>query len=124
MLAVARAAIVLAASLAVGGMALVALPALGTVPALAAVAAAFSFCNAASRAMIFGLLSIEVPAERRGTTLNLVYLPLYLAGIVGPTLSSLFVGLGVEAPFRLAGAVLFAGGLRVAAPIARRAVTR
>ena len=35
-------------------------------------------------AMVFGLLATEVPAERRSATLNLVYLPLYAAGIIGP----------------------------------------
>jgi MFS family permease len=114
---------VLAASLVLGGGALIALPTLPTVLTLAAVAAVFSLSNAASRAMIFGLLSIEIAPERRGTTLNLVYLPLYVAGIVGPTLSSIVVGAGVDAPFRLAGAVLLAGGLRVGVPLARRAVT-
>ena len=34
--------------------------------------------------MIFGLLATELPADRRSAALNLVYLPLYAAGIVGP----------------------------------------
>ena len=33
--------------------------------------------------MVFALLGTEVPPERRSQTLNLVYLPLYLGGIVG-----------------------------------------
>jgi hypothetical protein len=70
--------------------------------------------------MIFGLLSIEVAPERRGTTLNLVYLPLYLAGIIGPTLSSVIVGAGIDAPFRAAGAVLIVGGAHVALSLVRR----
>lgn len=104
---------VLGASLVLGGLALVVLPTLPTVVALVVFSATFSLCNAASRAMIFGLLSMEVAPERRGTTLNLVYLPLYLAGIIGPTLSSVIVGAGIDAPFRVAGAVLVVGGAHV-----------
>jgi hypothetical protein len=42
-----------------------------------------------------------------------VYLPLYLAGIMGPTLSSVLVGAGIDAPFRVAGAVLVVSGAHV-----------
>ena len=45
-------------------------------------------------AMVFGLLAIEVPAERRSATLNLVYLPLYAAGIVGPALGAVVAAIG------------------------------
>ena len=48
--------------------------------------------------MVFGLLAIEVPPERRSATLNLVYLPLYAAGIVGPA-----IGAGVVTASGLAG---------------------
>lgn len=115
---------VLAASLALGGVALVALPSLPTVAGLAVLAATFSLCNASSRAMIFGLLSIDIAPERRGTTLNLVYLPLYIAGIVGPTMGSVLVGSGIEVPFRVAGALLVVGGIRVALPLLRRSRSR
>ncbi len=39
---------------------------------------------ATTGAMVFSLLATEVPPERRSATLNLVYLPLYIAGIIGP----------------------------------------
>ena len=55
--------------------------------------------SAAISAMIFGLLATEVPAERRSATLNLVYLPLYAAGIVGPTIGAVVVNAGLPAPF-------------------------
>ena len=39
-------------------------------------------------AMVFSLLATEVPPERRSATLNLVYLPLYVAGIIGPAMGA------------------------------------
>ena len=75
--------------------------------------------------MVFGLLATEVPAERRSPTLNLVYLPLYAAGIVGPAVGSQVVQLGLPSPFVLGGLVFVAGAVVVwrrrpepAAPIA------
>ena len=42
------------------------------------------------------MLGTEVARERRSQTLNLVYLPLYFAGIVGPAVGSV-VATGVAA---------------------------
>ena len=72
--------------------------------------------------MVFGLLAIEVPAERRSATLNLVYLPLYAAGIVGPALGAIVVSVGLRAPFWLGAAVYLVGarGRRPAQPASRR----
>ena len=53
-------------------------------------------------AMVFGLLATEVPEERRSATLNLVYLPLYAAGIIGPIVGAIVVGRGIWAPFAVA----------------------
>ena len=55
--------------------------------------------------MVFGLLATEVPEERRSATLNLVYLPLYAAGIIGPIIGAIVVGIGIWAPFAVAAAV-------------------
>jgi len=63
--------------------------------------------------MIFALLAIRVPEDRRSTTLNLVYLPLYLAGIVGGSLGSILVQAGLDRPL-LAGALLMLGALVLA----------
>ena len=63
--------------------------------------------------MVIALLAIDVPAERRSATLNLVYLPLYAAGIVGPTLGAIVVSAGLWAPFWL-GAAIYLGGAVVA----------
>jgi hypothetical protein len=63
--------------------------------------------------MVFGLLATEVPPERRSTTLNLVYLPLYAAGIVGPAIGGVVVQAGVAAPFLVGGVVLALGVIGV-----------
>jgi MFS family permease len=101
---------VLLGALLIGGVALAVMPAAPGVPALAAAALVFAACAAAVSAMVFGLLATEVPAERRSTTLNLVYLPLYAAGIVGPATGALVVSTGgLAAPF-LTGALVFVLG--------------
>ena len=65
--------------------------------------------------MVFSLLATEVPPERRSATLNLVYLPLYAAGIVGPALGAGVAAVaGVDGPFWLGAAVFVAGAVVVA----------
>jgi predicted MFS family arabinose efflux permease len=65
--------------------------------------------------MVFSLLATEVPPERRSQTLNLVYLPLYAAGIVGPAFGGTIAGLtGPSGPFWAAAAVFLAGAVVVA----------
>lgn len=89
-------------------------PAIGGVPLLAVIAVGFSAATSTVSAMVFGLLATEVPAERRSQTLNLVYLPLYAAGIIGPALGGLVVGFGLAAPFLLGTVVFVAGAIGVA----------
>jgi MFS family permease len=63
-------------------------------------------------AMVFGMLATEIPADRRSATLNLVYLPLYAAGIVGPAVGAGVTSLGgVAGPFVVAGAIFLLGAL-------------
>ena len=98
---------VLVGALSIGGVALAIMPFAPALGWLAATALVFAACAAAVSAMIFGLLATEVPAERRSATLNLVYLPLYAAGIVGPATGAVVVAVGgLAAPF-VAGAVVF-----------------
>ena len=106
---------VLVAALAGGGLALAGMPFAASLGLLALISVAFAACSAAVSAMVFGLLAIEVPPERRSTTLNLVYLPLYAAGIIGPAAGSVVAGsVGASGPF-LVGAVVFGlGALAVA----------
>jgi MFS family permease len=101
---------VLVGALIGGGLALFAMVLVGSVGSLALSALLFAAMNATIGAMVFGLLATEVPADRRSATLNLAYLPLYAAGIVGPALGALVArGLGLDAPFVLGGCVLLAG---------------
>ena len=105
---------VLITSLFVGGLALVAVPLVATVPTLAVSVLIFTAANGLVGAMVFSLLATEVPAARRSQTLNLVYLPLYAAGIIGP-----IVGAGVstvagpDGPFWVGAAVFLVGAVVV-----------
>ncbi|MHB0869904.1 MAG: MFS transporter [Chloroflexota bacterium] len=96
---------VLVPSLVGSGVALVLMPFAPTVLWLAAVSATLSVLSGAVSAMVFGLLAEEVPPDRRSATLNLVYLPLYLAGIVGPAMGALIATAGLPLVFVLGGLV-------------------
>src|SRR4051812_4711836 len=106
---------VLLIALVVGGIALLAVPLVPTVPALALAVLGFTAANGLVGAMVFSLLATEVPAERRSQTLNLVYLPLYGAGIIGPAVGGALAGpLGAGAPFWAGAAVFLVGAVVVA----------
>ena len=106
---------VLVGALAGGGLALLAVPLASTVGLLALSVLVFTACNATVGAMVFGLLATETPPERRSATLNLVYLPLYAAGIVGPAIGGAIAPLtGVAGPFWVGAAIFLFGALVVA----------
>jgi len=106
---------VLIGAMFVGGVALIAVPLAMAIPVLALAVLVFSASNAIVGAMVFSLLATEVPAERRSQTLNLVYLPLYAAGVVGPAVGGTIAGItGPDGPF-WAGAVVFLVGAAVVA---------
>lgn len=114
---------VLIASLVGAGLALTAVPAAPTVFSLAVTNAAVAAFNASTSAMVFGLLAVQVAPERRSATLNLVLLPLYLAGIVGPAAGALIVLAGLQAVFYTAACIVWIGAaielarpLRLASP--------
>lgn len=105
---------VLVGALAGGGLALLAVPFVRGVDLLALSVLAFTAFNGAVGAMVFGLLATEVPPDRRSATLNLVYLPLYAAGIVGPTLGAAVATVaGAAGPFWLGSGVFLAGAVIV-----------
>ncbi len=111
---------VLVAALVGGALALLIMPSASTIPVLATAAVLLGMSTAAVSAMIFGVLATEVPPERRSATLNLVYLPLYLAGTIGPALAGVVVTvMGVSAPFVL-GALVFAFGAMAIVALGRR----
>jgi DHA1 family multidrug resistance protein-like MFS transporter len=112
---------VLVGALAGGGLALLAVTVAPAVGSLALAMFAFTAFNGTVGAMVFSMLSTEVPAERRSATLNLVYLPLYAAGVIGPTAGAAVASVaGSDGPFWLGAAVFFAGAIVVAVRVRTR----
>jgi DHA1 family multidrug resistance protein-like MFS transporter len=70
--------------------------------------------------MIFALFSTRIPESHRSTAMNLVYLPLYFGGIVGPTVASALTHVALFAPFIGAGVFLSVGLLVVLSTLARK----
>lgn len=105
---------VLFAALAGAGVVLLLMPWVPSVASLAVLAVVLGAATATMSAMVFGLLALEVPSHRRSATLNLVYLPLYGAGIVGPAIGAGVASIaGAPAPFIVAGAVFLFGAVVV-----------
>jgi MFS family permease len=101
---------VLVVALVTGGMASLLMPAAPGLALLAAASVLLGAAVATTGAMVFSLLATEVPVARRSATLNLVYLPLYIAGIIGPATGSAVATLGgTSLPFVI-GALVFFGG--------------
>jgi MFS family permease len=116
---------VLVVALGAGGVVLALMPFAPTVAALAALAVVLAAATSTISAMVFGLLATEVPAQRRSATLNLVYFPLYAAGIIGPALGATVVVVGgIPAPFLLSASVFVAGAVVIAARASRRSTVR
>jgi DHA1 family multidrug resistance protein-like MFS transporter len=113
---------VLVVSLAGGAAALFAVTVAPGLEVLALAFLAFGAFNGTVGAMVFSLLATEVPAERRSATLNLVYLPLYAAGIIGPAIGAgVATAAGVDGPFLLGGAVFLVAAVVVALRVRPRA---
>ena len=104
---------VLLTALLTGAAASFLMPFMPAVIALAGASVLLGAAVATVGAMVFSLLATEVPPDRRSATLNLVYLPLYVAGIVGPaTGSALASTIGLAGPY-LAGCAVFVVGAAV-----------
>ena len=113
---------VLVVSLAGGAAALLAVTVAPGLEVLALAFLAFGAFNGTVGAMVFSLLATEVPAERRSATLNLVYLPLYAAGIIGPALGAgVAAAAGIDGPFLLGAAVFLVAAVVVALRVRPRA---
>jgi MFS family permease len=101
---------VLVAALGGASVVLFLMPLVGSVGGLALLAVVLGATTATVSSMIFGLLATELPAERRSAALNLVYLPLYAAGIIGPAAGAVVASVsGVQGLF-LAGSAVFLFG--------------
>ena len=106
---------VLMSALAGAGVALVLMPFVPSVAALAGLAVVLSASSATVSAMVFGLVATELPPERRSVTLNLIYLPLYAAGIVGPAVGAGVASVaGVQGPFIVGSIVVLLGAVAIA----------
>jgi len=113
---------VLIGTLLIGGVSLAPMPLAPGVAALAALAVVFAASNAGVQAMVFALLAVETPPERRSATLNLVLLPLYVAGIIGPSVAAGFAAMaGVGAVYPIAGATMVVTALALAGLLRRPA---
>ncbi len=111
---------VLAGALLGAGTTLLVMPLAPGVAALAGIAVVYGALQASTQSMVFSLVAVEVAPERRSATLNLVLLPLYLAGIIGPTMGAVAASVGgIATPFYAAGIVFLAGGVAVAVSIRR-----
>jgi DHA1 family multidrug resistance protein-like MFS transporter len=107
---------ILLASLGGGAITLALVPLAATLSTLALAVLLFIAFNAIVGPMVFGLLATEVPSERRSATLNLVYLPLYAAGIVGPAIGAVAAtAVGPGAPYFVGAIALAVGTLAMAA---------
>ena len=116
---------VLAGALLGAGVALLGMAVAPSVAVLAGVAVVYAALQAATQAMVFGLVAVEVAPERRSATLNLVLLPLYVAGIIGPTVGAAAAGVGgIQAPFLVAAVVFLVGGAGVAVSLWRARAAR
>jgi MFS transporter, DHA1 family, multidrug resistance protein len=106
---------VLVAALVGGGVASLLMPLMPAIGSLALAATLLGAAVASTGAMVFSLLATEVAPERRSTTLNLVYLPLYVAGIIGPAIGGgLAAAAGPAAPYVIGAIVFFLGAAMIA----------
>jgi MFS transporter, DHA1 family, multidrug resistance protein len=108
-------------SVLIGGISVAPMPLAPTILGLAGLSVIYAAAFAAVQAMVFGLLAVEVPPERRSATLNLVLLPLYVAGIVGPSAAAaIATTIGVPAVYPAAGAIMIASAVIVSGLVRRR----
>jgi DHA1 family multidrug resistance protein-like MFS transporter len=105
---------VLVVALGGAGVVLFLMPLAPAIGSLALLALILGTSTATVSSMIFGLLATELPADRRSAALNLVYLPLYAAGIIGPVAGALVASIsGVDGLFVVGGCVFLFGAATI-----------
>ncbi len=105
---------VLVAALGGAGIVLFLMPLAESVAALAILAVGLGAATASVSSMVFGLLATELPPERRSAALNLVYLPLYAAGIIGPAVGAVVASAsGVDGLFIVGACIFLFGALTI-----------
>jgi MFS family permease len=75
---------------------------------LAVISALLSVFTSTSMTMFYSLIATEVPEERRSSTLNLAFIPLYAAGIIGPIIGAGLVAFGFATLMLVAAACALA----------------
>jgi len=105
---------VLVAALSGAGVVLFLMPLAASIGMLAVLAVGLGAATATVSSMVFGLLATELPPERRSAALNLVYLPLYAAGTIGPAVGAVVASLsGIHGLFIVGGCVFLFGALTI-----------
>ena len=105
---------VLITALCGAGIVLFLMPLAPSIGMLAVLAVGLGAATATVSSMVFGLLATELPPERRSPALNLVYLPLYAAGTIGPAVGAVVASIsGVEGLFIVGGCVFMFGALTI-----------
>lgn len=105
---------VLVAALGGAGIVLFLMPLTGSIGALALLAVGLGAATATVSSMVFGVLATELPPERRSAALNLVYLPLYAAGIIGPAAGAVVASVsGIHGLFVVGSAVFLFGAATI-----------
>jgi MFS family permease len=105
---------VLITALSGAGIVLFLMPLAPSIGMLAVLAVGLGAATATVSSMVFGLLATELPPERRSPALNLVYLPLYAAGTIGPAVGAVVASIsGVEGLFIVGGGVFLFGALTI-----------
>jgi DHA1 family multidrug resistance protein-like MFS transporter len=113
---------VLFGTLVIGGISVALMPLAPSVALLAAIAVVFAAANAGVQAMVFALVAVETSPERRSATLNLVLLPLYVAGIIGPSLAAGFAAMaGMATIYPIAGGIMVVTAMALAGLLRRQA---
>ena len=103
---------VLGVSVVVASITLALLPLAGSLPLLIINSVVLGACISVFTAMIFSMLAVETPEDRRSATLNLVYLPIYLSGILGPIVAGIITRLtGSLWPIFILAGLLYASSL-------------
>ncbi len=101
---------------ALGGAAVVLflMPRAESLEGLALLAVGLGAATASVSSMVFGLLATELPPERRSAALNLVYLPLYAAGTIGPAVGAVVASVsGVNGLFVVGACIFMFGALTI-----------
>jgi MFS family permease len=102
---------VLAAATVVSGASLAFMTLAPNLVWLTAGAVVFGAGIASGNSMVFALLATIVPEGSRSATLNLAYVPLYIAGIIGGSLGAVLVRGGLNAVILTAAALLLSAGV-------------